>query len=278
MAGASRGILASAEVWDPATASFSPAGSLDEARFRHTATPLPDGRILVLGGDDDDLRRLASAEVWDPATASFSPAGSLAKARDGTPPRLLPDGRVLVAGGIGKNWNALASAFVWDPATASFVPTDALAEARDGHTATLLPDGRVLVVGGKANGFLASAEVWDPATATFGPTGSLVEPRGFHTATLLPDGRVLVVGGAGEGEDAPPLATAEVWDPATGTFSPSGSLVEKREDHTATLLPDGRVLVIGGDALGISRGGLGPGDRHVRACRSPDRGESRTCP
>jgi hypothetical protein len=126
--------------------------------------------------------------------------------------------------------------------------------ARYSHTATLLPDGRVLVVGGTAgdDGILASAEVWDPATGTFGPAGSLAEAREWHTASPLSDGRVLVVGGA-DGVDAlsPPdfegiLASAEVWDPATVTFGPAGSLVRGRHDHTATPLPDGRVLVVGG--------------------------------
>ena len=206
---------------------------------------LLDGRVLVIGGRGGPGVS-TSAEVWDPATASFSPAGSFAEERAAHTATLLLDGRVLVVGGWDLN-DVFASAEVWDPATASFAPAGSFAEARRDHTATLLPDGRVLVVGGwGADDVLASAEVWDPATATFAPTGSPPRGRFGHAATLLPDGRVLVVGGSGVDDIlASTGASAEVWDPATGTFGPAGSLAEGRFGFTATALPDGRVLVIG---------------------------------
>ena len=247
------GVLASAEVWVPGTGTFGPAGSLTVAREHHTATLLADASVLVVGGRDIDGNRLASAAVWDPGFDTFSQTGSLAEARSSHTATLLLDGRVLVVGGFGGGSSVLASAEVWDPATASFSPAGSLAEGRGGHTATLLPDGRVLVVGGYGDdGILASAEVWDPRSGTFGPTGSLAGAREWHTATPLADGRVLVVGGT-DGVDALSrldpegvLAAAEVWDPATDTFGPAGSLVRGRHSHTATLLPDGRVLVVGG--------------------------------
>jgi len=225
--------IASAEVWDPATASFGPAGSLTTERGDHTATLLPDGRVLVIGGDGGD-DAILEAEVWDPATTSLGPAGSLADGHSNHTATLLPDGRVLVIGGSNR-----LEAEVWDPATASFGPASSLAEARRFHTATLLSDGRVLVVGGSPR-----AEVWDPATELFSPAGSLAEARNTETATLLSDGRVLVVGGYGDGGVA--YDSAEVWDPATASFRPAGSLTKARDAHTATLLPDGRVLVVGG--------------------------------
>lgn len=129
-----------------------------------------------------------------------------------------------------------------------------MTEARIGHTGTLLADGRVLLAGG-ANApqadsrYLATTETWDPATATFSASGGLSEGRGGHTATLLDDGRVLVVGGGtGVLNEARFSATAETWDPATGTASAAGSMAESRSLHTATRLEDGRVLVVGGFA------------------------------
>jgi hypothetical protein len=246
----------------PAIGSFSPAGSLAEARTGHTATLLSDGRLLVAGGRVTSYGlSTASAEVWDPAIGTFGPSGSLGEAREGHSATLLLDGRVLVIGGSmiteemttteGDLARFLATAELWDPATGTFTPTGPLEAPRSGHTATLLPDGRVLVVGGMVidaaaespGRFLATAELWDPATGTFTPTGPLEAPRSGHTATLLPDGRVLVVGGYGADRDA--LVTAELWDPATGTFAPTGSLEGTRDVGTATLLLDGRVLVVG---------------------------------
>jgi hypothetical protein len=129
-------------------------------------------------------------------------------------------------------------------------------EARAHHTATLLRDGRVLVAGGSSVGFiipegvephlLASAELYDPGSGSWTPTGSMIEVRNGHTATLLPDGRVLVAGGYSVGGVGGPVASAELYDPSTGSWTPTGSMMRARAGHTATLLPDGRVLVAGG--------------------------------
>ncbi len=231
--------IATAEIWDPATETFGPTGAPAEARASHTATLLPDGRVLVVGGfGDPDGKPIASAEIWDPATASFSPAGSLAKSSDSHTATLLPDGRVLVFGGTAF------PAEVWDPDTDTFSPADSLALDGPISSATLLPDGRVLVIGGKDR---TSAEVWDPVTASFGPTGSLALGRDAHSATALPDGRVLITGGCTPlSWECPSTDAAEVWDPDTNAFGPTGSLAAKRGIHAATALPDGRVLVVGG--------------------------------
>ena len=165
-----------AEVWDPTTGMFDPAGSLREARADHTATALPDGRVLVIGGMGDAVGGrgartfLGSAEVWDAATASFVAAGSLQDGRVEHTATLLPDGRVVVVGGVGRvgrRYDDLASAEIWDPATSVFAPAGSLTRGRSYHTAdALLPDGRVLVIGGEdSDGAMASAEVWSPSTA-----------------------------------------------------------------------------------------------------------------
>ncbi|WNG30488.1 kelch-like protein [Cystobacter fuscus] len=125
--------------------------------------------------------------------------------------------------------------------------TGAMSTSREFHTATRLANGKVLVTGGSGwSGTLASAEVYDPATGTWSPTGSMATSRYRHTAALLPNGKVLVMGGYRDENLGTLLATAELYDPATGTWSATGPMSRGRHFHTATLLPGGKVLVTGG--------------------------------
>ena len=159
---------------------------------------------------------------------------------------LLSDGRVLITG-AGSNSSTLAE--LYDPTAGTFGSTGSLLYPHDDSTATLLADGRVLVVGGPGN---LLAEVYDPATGKFTYSsngGATKDFRFSHTATLLPDGRVLIVGGSSRSEWGPGevLASAELYDPNKGTFELTGSMSVARNLHTATLLPDGRVLITGGE-------------------------------
>jgi hypothetical protein len=174
--------------------------------------------------------------------------GDLNNARAGHTATRLLDGRVLVVGGDG-----LASAEIYDPRTGSWAGTGSMSQARSNHTATLLPDGRVLVAGGwsEFHDALASAEIYDPSTGSWAITGAMHDARSEHTSTLLPDtirlpdGLVLVAGGT----HAPPeftLDTAEIYDPARGTWTTTGRMNVGRFLHAATALRDGRVLVTGG--------------------------------
>ena len=225
-------------VLPPGPGAWGATGSMATARFDQTATLLPDGRVLVVGGRDLAFKIVASAELYDPATGTWTTAASPGAARFGHTATLLPSGKVLVAGGRGAG---ATSAELYDPAAGAWTATGSLTTGRSGHTATLLAGGKVLVAGGADvnNRAVAGAELYDPGTGIWTATGSLAAARSFHTATLLPDGHVLVTGGDF-------AADAELYDPSAGTWSATGSLARMRINHSATLLPDGRVLVAGG--------------------------------
>ncbi|HTC87348.1 MAG TPA: Ig-like domain-containing protein [Bryobacteraceae bacterium] len=135
--------------------------------------------------------------------------------------------------------------------TSGFLPTGSLNTPRFAHTATMLNNGLILFAGGvgSAGNSLSSAELYNPATASSNPTGNLNTPRAWHTATLLDNGSVLIAGGV----NGASLATAEIYNPATGIFTPTtGAMTTSREYHTATLLNNGMVLIAGGLSSGAS--------------------------
>jgi hypothetical protein len=213
------------------------------ARASHTATLLPSGQVLLVGGSNGGF--LGTAEVYDPATDTFTPTtGSLATAREFHTATLLQNGTVLIVGG-NSNFAATAAAEIYNPADESFTATTgSLLAARQDHTATLLPSGQVLIVGGRnqAN-ILTSAELYDPGTGLFTATTHAPQvARTTHTATLLGNGKVLIAGGFLTAN----LLSAELYDPTAGTFTLTGSMAAPRAYHTDTLLPSGKVLMVGG--------------------------------
>ena len=172
-------VLASAELYNPATGTWSATGSTSVGSFGFVATRLLDGRVLVAGGGPNGT----SAELYNPATGTWSPTGSTSSFFFVA--TLLLDGRVLVTGG-GSNGT---SAELYNPTTGTWSPTGNTSVGRFGFAATRLLDGRVLVTGGGPNG--TSAELYDPTTGTWSPTGS-TSGGFFGAATLLQDGMVLV--------------------------------------------------------------------------------------
>ena len=251
--------LSSAELFDPASGSFTAVAGPMTTPGRTVAIPLLSGKVLIIGGAFCHWGQtrpggtpgivcdpFASAEFFDPATATFAATGSMAIARMFPTAVRLVDGRVLVTG------SGDASAELFDEASGTFIFTGSMTVARSGATATLLQNGQVLVAGGQdtsSSTTLTSAELYDPATGTFHVTGSMATARSGHTATLLSNGKVLVAGGDYVGTCCPSLVSAELFDSATGQFSATGNMKADRNDHTAILLNDGRVLIAGGDQL-----------------------------
>ncbi len=181
-------------------AGFSNAAPMNVARYNHTATLLPNGKVLVAAGGTMSGSVTNSAELYDPTLNSWSITGSLTYARQICTATLLPSGKVLVVGGTNAGSSAYNSAELFDPATNTWSATGSLANGRANHTATLLQNGQVLVVGGQGmpgvyTSAIGAAEIYNPSTNTWSSAGNLATARFNHTATLLSNGKVLVVGG-----------------------------------------------------------------------------------
>jgi predicted amidohydrolase YtcJ len=217
-------------------------GNMNSLRQEHAAILLKNGKVLIAGWESK------KGELYDPASGAFSETGSTVNYhRQGSTATLLNDGKVLIAGGV----NAQKIAEIYNPETGLFSLTDSLKNVHCYHTATLLPDGRVLIAGGQDNNgpqTHAVAEIYDPQSGKFSLTGSLKVDRSSHTATLLPNGKVLITGGIhtttpGSGNY---LNSCEIYDPGNGTFILVKNMNQNRTGHSATLLADDKVLIIGG--------------------------------
>jgi len=236
-----------AELYDPATRSFSPTmGHMIEARSGHTASLLSNanppnhGKVLIVGSVG------TSAELYDPVKRTFAATGSMHHARTSPTATLLNSGKVLIVGGDPSTTDPRAE--LYNPASGTFSYTGSTTTLRNGHSATLLNDGDVLIAGGTGAAG-ATAEVYSPSSGIFRRTiGNMTEARTGHTATLLgagdgnQDGRVLIIGTDG---------IADLYNPTSETFTRVGSSLLGPQDykHTASLINDqGAVLVAGGYA------------------------------
>ena len=251
--------LSSVELYDPGTGVFTEIVFDSGAGiYGHTATLLPNGNVLLAGGFVNSIWDYGGisgssngAGLYDSTTGIFSGTANMTANRGWHTATLLANGKVLIAGGadVDPTGEGSTSAELYDPSTGTFTATGSMSVGRFQHTATLLQNGKVLIVGGTleyTSDPVATAEIYDPTTGTFSTTGAMATARKEHTATLLADGRVLVVGGTTSTGELRQTSTAEIYDPSSGFFSIAGSMAEARSLHTATLLPSGKVLVVGG--------------------------------
>ena len=244
-------LLSSAELFDSATGSLTATGSMTIPRAAHSATLLTSGKVLIAGGQSGSPATvIATAELYDPTAGTFAATGSMKTARYGHAAIPLGNGsKVLLIGGADSTGKALGSAEIFDSSTGTFSATGSMHAARTAFTATLLANGKVLVAGGiDANAtHLSSAELFDPSNGTFTVVpGIMTVTRASHTATLLSDaaGTVLIAGGVDDSGNA--RNTAELFNPAIGSFSATSNMGTAHSSHSATLLPDGTVLIAGG--------------------------------
>jgi hypothetical protein len=222
-------------------------------RGTHTATKLADGRVLVVGGSNrgDDYTGIDSVRLYDPSTGIWTSTGSINGQREWHTTTLLANGKVLLVGGETRSGffhYVKSDAQLYDPSTGAWSNTGSMSVNRTQHTATLLNNGKVLVTGGWGSycGSCNTAELYDPTTGTWTTTGNMNLKHWLHSAVRLANGLVLVVGGRSDDTNNDVTASAEIYDPTTGTWRTTGSMTKARKMHSATLLANRQVLVVGG--------------------------------
>ena len=209
----------SCEIFDPGSGKFSETGSMNISRCGHTATLLPNGKVLVTGGWNENGEN-ASTELYDPVTEKFTLSGDMISTRAGMTATLLSDGKVLIAGGWIRKDQPQLTAELFDPSTGKFTPAGNMITGRAGHTATMLNNGKILFTGGASEleKITQTAEIYDPENRSFQLTSPMNFPRYKHASILMSDGNVLVAGGSDNRDWKGKYSSAEIYDIKSGKF------------------------------------------------------------
>lgn len=276
-------VLSNCEIYDPSTNSFTATGSMGTPRILHAACLLGDGRVMVAGGTSTltpDVTAaitgtLQSAEIYDPSAGTWSSTANIGGRRLAPALTLLPNNQVMVSGGVevtfffGIPIGAISTTNVqlWSPGSGNWSNAPSMAQGRAGHqyNQVTLNDGRILMSGGvnvpsllgAVNAApISGAEVFNPTTSSW-QTVNMPNARALHTATVLANGRVAACGGA-QGTLTTPvsIANVDVFDPSSNTWASVPDLTGARASHVANLMPDGTLMLFGGQGATTTLGSI----------------------
>ena len=216
------------EVFIPDSRIWLVGAPLLDERSDHAATALPDGRILVTGGNQG-TRLVRTAEIYDPSRDVWTPVSPMPRARTQHSMATLPDGRVLVAGGFRDDGRLTIETHLYDPALDAWSDGPRMLDARLNHAMVALPAGDLLFIGGESYG-AGTAERYDFRKNKFTDAGRLTSPRVVAQAALLGDGRVLLAGGLAFPARGGfrPLVETEIWDPRSSSWAPGAEAPSAR--------------------------------------------------
>jgi N-acetylneuraminic acid mutarotase len=219
--------------------------------YNHTATLLSNGKLLVAGQTGETTVPQSPPEVYDPVTDRWSATASMLDTlRYQSSATLLSSGKVLITGGMNnvRFPNLLATAEIYDPVAGTWSAASSFGTARAWHTTSLLPSGRVLLVGGNSNfgPGLTDVQSYDSEANRWTAVQPMRSGRFYHSATVLANGKLLVVGGFRNTTADQQMTSAELYDPVADSWSSAGDMLHPHGIHTATLLPSGKVLIVGG--------------------------------